>query len=141
MQMFCWQCTFLMYPCLSSLTVSPSPPSSSLPLPPSLPRPLPPSLFFFIPPPSPLLPPLPPTLPPQNGTATIEEFHQEIQTVTNHPLRQFIIPFLRVSLQCVFKYTTSLCTLRDLGACVQWFSGLILYTSYTYYVQSLRNRL
>ena len=34
---------------------------------------------------------------PQNGTATIEEFHQEIQTVTNHPLKEFIIPFLRVS--------------------------------------------
>ncbi|CAI8032908.1 Protein CBFA2T2 [Geodia barretti] len=33
-----------------------------------------------------------------NGTATIEEFHQEIQTVTNHPLRQFIIPFLRENL-------------------------------------------
>ena len=34
---------------------------------------------------------------PQNGTATIEEFHQEIQDVTNHPLKEFIIPFLRVS--------------------------------------------
>lgn len=33
-----------------------------------------------------------------NGTATIEEFHQEIQMVTNHPLKEFIIPFLRENL-------------------------------------------
>ena len=33
---------------------------------------------------------------PQNGTVTVVEFHQEIQSVTNHPLKEFIIPFLKV---------------------------------------------
>lgn len=33
-----------------------------------------------------------------NGTASIEEFHQEIQTVTNYPLKELIIPFLRENL-------------------------------------------
>lgn len=33
-----------------------------------------------------------------NGTVTVVEFHQEIQSVTNHPLKEFIIPFLKESL-------------------------------------------
>lgn len=38
---------------------------------------------------------------PQNGTVTVVEFHQEIQSVTNHPLKEFIIPFLKVLHYCV----------------------------------------
>ena len=45
----------------------------------------------------------------QNDTATIEEFHQEIQTIINFPLKEFIIPFLRVRLgrELVAALTTS----------------------------------
>ena len=27
----------------------------------------------------------------------MEEFHQEIQTITNYPMKEFLVPFLRVS--------------------------------------------
>jgi uncharacterized protein YprB with RNaseH-like and TPR domain len=33
---------------------------------------------------------------PQNETATVEEFHQEVQSVVNFPFKDFIIPFLKV---------------------------------------------
>ena len=32
----------------------------------------------------------------QNETATVEEFHQELQSVVNFPVKDFIIPFLKV---------------------------------------------
>lgn len=44
----------------------------------------------------------------QNETATVEEFHQEIQTIMNYPLKEFIIPFLRVSMEL------STCTWRPI---------------------------
>ena len=38
----------------------------------------------------------------QNSTVTIEEFHSRLQEATNFPLRPFVIPFLKVNLQCPF---------------------------------------
>ena len=78
-------------------------------------------------------PPIPPSSSlSQNGTATIEEFHQEIQTVTNHPLRQFIIPFLKVYIIYSFNY------IQYLRTCVyERFHCIYIYILYVIFIAHL----